>query len=392
MRPLEGLRVLDLTAALSGPFCTMILADYGAEVIKIEPPEGEMGRGMTPIDTKSGESGFFCNVNRNKKGVTLNLKEEKARELFYDLVKDADIVVENYKGGVTKRLKIDYETLRAINPRIIYASGSGFGQTGPITHRPCFDIVAQAMGGMLNLTGYPDQDPVKVGPSVADHVSGIYIATGILLALYHRERTGEGQQVDVSMVDTIFSLLENAIPTYTMTGEIPKRNGNMDMTIQPFDVYSCKDGFVAMGVGSNRMYANLCNTIGHPELIDDPRYTTNNLRVKNYQPHLKAVITAWCEEHTKKEIEDIMDHAGIPCGPVLTVKEAIEHPHIRQREMIIEHVHPTAGAMKLQGCVMKLSATPGGVSQPSPLLGQHNCEVFGLSEEEVRRLKDEGVM
>lgn len=391
-RPLEGLRVLDLTAALSGPFCTMILADYGAEVIKIEPPDGEMGRSITPINGETGESGFFCNYNRNKKGITLNLKNEKALAMFYELVKTADIVVENYKGGVTKRLKIDYETLREINPRLIYASGSGFGQTGPITHRPCFDVVAQAMGGILNLTGYPDQDPVKVGPSIADHVSGIYIAVGVLLALYHRERTGEGQHVDVAMFDTIFSLLENAIPSYTMAGQEIQRNGNADLAIQPFDVYKCKDGFVTIGVGSNRMYATLCNTIGHPELIDDPRYLNNELRVQNYEPYLKDVITSWCTEYTKSEIEAIMDQAGIPCGPVLTIAEAVHHPQILAREMLVHCNHPTEGDIQIQGCVVKMSKTPGAVTRPAPLLGEHSAEILGLNADEIRQLKEEHAM
>ena len=219
----EGLKVIDLTSALNGPQCTMFLADYGAEVIKIEPLGGEQCRTWGPFEEKSGESAFFASFNRNKKGCTLNLKSEKGKQMLYDLVKDADVLVENYKGGVTKKLGVDYETIKKINPNIIYASSSGFGQTGPISHRPCYDIVAQAMGGMLNLTGFKDTAPVKVGPSVADHVSGIYLAVGVMMALYHRERTGEGQMIDVSMQDVIFSILENAIPTYTVAGEIPER-------------------------------------------------------------------------------------------------------------------------------------------------------------------------
>lgn len=391
-KPLEGLKVIDLTSALNGPFCTMILADYGADVIKIEPVNGEQCRTWGPIDEKSGESGFYCYVNRNKKGCTLNLKSEKGREMFYELVKDADILVENYKGGVTKKLKIDYETIKKINPSIIYASGSGFGQYGPITHRPCYDIVAQAMGGMVNLTGFKDTDPVKVGPSVADHVAGIYLAVGVLLALYNREKTGVGQQVDVAMFDTIFSLLENALVNYTMGGFIPERNGNVDPSISPFDVFDCKDGFVALGVGNDRLFEKFCHTIGHTELLEDPRYETNDLRCKNYIPDLQNLIRGWCNNYTKKEIEDIMDKAGIPCGPVLNVKEAIEHPHIQARDMMVHCEHPTAGDLYFQGCVMKLSETPGSVETPSPLLGQHNQEVFGITKEEEEQLKAEGVL
>lgn len=391
-KALEGLKVVDLTSALNGPFCTMILADYGADVIKIEPVGGEQCRGWGPIDEDSGESGFYCYVNRNKKGVTLNLKTEKGKKLFFDLVKDADIVVENYKGGVTKKLGIDYEAVKKVNPSIIYASGSGFGQYGPMTHRACYDIVAQAMGGMINLTGFKNDDPVKVGPSVADHVAGIYLSVGVLLALHNREKTGQGQLVDVSMFDTIFSLLENALVNYTVGGFIPQRNGNIDPSIAPFDVYHCQDGFIAVGVGNNRLFEKFCKVIGHEELLEDPRYATNDLRCRNYIPDLQNIIREWCKPYTKKEIENMMEEVGVPCGPVLDVKEAIEHPHIQAREMMVHCEHPTAGDQYFQGCVVKLSETPGTVDTPAPLLGQHNAEIFGLSEDEVMELSKEGVI
>ena len=388
----EGLKVVDLTTALNGPFCTMFLGDYGADVIKIEPVGGEQSRSWGPIDEKSGESGFYGFVNRNKKGCTLNLKSEKGLEMFYELVKDADVLVENYRGGVTERLKIDYDTIKKINPNIIHVSGSGFGQYGPITHRPCYDIVAQAMGGMLNLTGFKEDDPVKVGPSVADHVAGIYLMVGVGMALYHREKTGEGQHIDVSMFDVIFSLLENAIVNYTMGGFIPERNGNVDPSIAPFDVYACKDGFVALGVGNDKLFNKFANIIGHQELLEDERYKDNVSRCDNYIPDLQNLIREWCADYTKSEIEDIMDEAGIPCGPVLNVKEAIEHPHIQARDMMVHCEHPTVGDMYFQGCVIKLSETPGEVETAPPLVGQHNREVFGLSEEEEKTLIEEGVL
>ncbi|WP_097028637.1 CaiB/BaiF CoA transferase family protein [Clostridium peptidivorans] len=391
-KALQGIKVVDLTSALNGPFCTMMLADYGADVIKIEPVNGEQCREWGPIDENSGESGFYCYVNRNKKGVTLNLKSEKGLQMFYDLVKDADVLVENYKGGVTKKLGIDYESVKKVNPTIIYASGSGFGQYGPITHRPCYDIVAQSMGGMVNLTGFKDGNPVKVGPSVADHVAGIYLTVGVLIALYDRKNTGKGQHVDVAMIDTIFSLLENAIVNYTVGGFIPERNGNVDPSISPFDIYECKDGFVALGVGNDRLFQKFCLTIGQEELLEDPRYKTNVLRCENYIPDLQNLIRDWCKNHTKSEIEGVMDESGIPCGPVLNIKEAIEHPHIQAREMMVHCEHPTAGDQYFQGCVIKLSETPGSVETSSPLLGQHNAEVFGLTEEELKKLSSEGVI
>jgi CoA:oxalate CoA-transferase len=391
-KALAGLKVVDLTTALSGPFCTMFFADYGADVIKIEPVDGEQCRTWGPFDEKSGESGFYCYTNRNKKGGTLNLKSEKGLQMLYDLVKDADFLCENYKGGVTKKLKIDYETIKKINPSIIYVSGSGFGDDSPISYRPCYDIVAQAMGGILYLTGFPDSDPVKVGPSVADHVSGIYQAVGALIALHHRNMTGEGQHVDVAMFDTVFSMLETAIPYYTMNGVINERNGNIDPSIAPFDVYPCKDGFVALGVGNDRMWKKFCNTIGKPELLEDELFTTNDLRVKNYKNGLMGIIRNWAKDYTKKELEDMMDEAGIPCGPVLNIKEAIEHPHTVAREMIVHVNHPTVGDMAFQGVVAKLSETPGTVDTPSPILGQHNCEIFGLTESEAAKLHEEGVI
>lgn len=391
-KALKGLKVVDLTSALSGPFCTMFFADFGADVIKIEPVTGDQCRFWGPIDEESGESGFYAYINRNKKGCTLNLKTEEGLQMFYDLVKDADFVCENYKGGVTKKLKIDYDTLKEINPKLIYVSGSGFGQTSPLSDRPCYDIVAQSMGGIVNLTGFTDTDPVKVGPSVADHVSGIYQMVGALIALHYREKTGKGQLVDVAMVDTIFSLLENAIPNYTMTGVIPERNGNIDPSIAPFDIYHCKDGFVAVGVGNNNLWRKFCKVLGREDLIEHEKYATNELRSQNYEPELKKIIGDFVLNYTKKEMENMMADAGIPCGPVLNIEEAINHPQIQSREMMVHVEHPTAGDMYFQGVVPKLSETPGTVEEPSPLLGQHNREIFGLTEEEEKRLQDLGVI
>ena len=392
MKALEGLKVLDLTSALNGPFCTTLLADNGADVIKFEPPAGEQCRSWGPLDEKSGESGFYAFLNRNKKGCTLNLKNEKAREMFYELVKDADAVVENYRPGVTKKLGVDYETLKKINPSIIYASGSGFGQYGPISHRPCYDIVAQSMGGMVNLTGFKDTPPVKVGPSVADHVAGIYLCVGFLMALYHREKTGEGQHVDVAMMDTIFTLLENSIVKTTMDGIIPQRQGNVDPSIAPFDIYETSDGYIALGVGNDRLFRNFCDVIGRPDLPDNPLYLTNDLRCQNYEGGLQDIISEWTKTRTKAELEKVFDEAGIPCGPVLDMKEAIEHPQIQAREMMVHMEHPTIGEMYFQGCPIKLSATPASIDTPAPLLGQHNKEIFNLDDEAYENLKAEGVL
>lgn len=395
LKALDGLKVLDLTHAYNGPFCTTILADNGADVIKIESPSGDQCRTWGPMDEKSGESGFYAFLNRNKKGVTLNLKSEEGKRIFLELVKDADVVVENYRSGVMKKLGLNYEVLKEINPGIVYAAGSGFGQTGPLSNRPCYDIVAQSMGGMVNLTGFPDSVPTKVGPSVADNVTGIYLCVGVLMALYNKEKTGLGQAVDVAMLDTIFSLLENAIVIETMTGKTPQRQGNIDPSIAPFDIYKVTDGFVAIGVGNDKLWAKFCDVIGRSDLVSEEKFLTNDARCQNYNPELKDIIGEWAKDKTKKQLEEMFDKAGIPCGPVLDMKEAIEHPQIQAREMMVHMDHPTIGKMYFQGVPVKLSRTPGSVDSPAPLLGQHNEEIYarlGISKEKVKSMKENGII
>lgn len=394
-KALEGFKVLDLTHAYNGPFCTTLLADNGAEVIKIESPKGDQCRAWGPIDPKSGESGFYAFLNRNKKGVTLNLKSEEGRNIFFNMVKGADVVVENYRPGVMKKLGIEYDVLKKYNPRIILASGSGFGQYGPIHDRPCYDIVAQSMGGMVNLTGFANEPPVKVGPSIADNVTGIYLCVGVLMALLNRERTGQGQMVDVAMLDTIFSILENAIVINTLTGQIPHRQGNIDPSIAPFDIYKAKDGYVALGVGNDKLWSRFCEVIEKPELVKDEKFLTNDSRCKNYDPELKNIIAEWVKDKTKKELDDMFDKAGIPCGPVLDMEEAINHPQIQAREMMVHINHPTIGEMYFQGVPIKFSRTPGSVDTPAPLLGQHNEEVLGkmgISKERLNDMKSKGII
>ena len=392
MKVLEGLTVLDLTHAYNGPFCTALLADNGAEVIKIEPLSGDQVRNWGPIDKKSGESGYFAFLNRNKKGATLNLQSEEGKELFYKLAKTADVVVENYRVGVTKKLGIDYETLRAMNPRIVYASGSGFGQYGPLSHRAAYDVVAQSMGGMVNITGFPDSPPTKVGPSIADSATGVHLCLGIVMALYNRERTGEGQHVDVAMFDTIFSLLENAVVTTTLTGEIPERRGNSANDISPFDIYKATDGYIAIGVGNDKLFAKFCNAIGMPDMALNPLYLTNIARIENYKSSLQGIIQEWVGSKSKDTVEKILEEAGIPCGPVLNMQEAIDHPQIIAREMIVDIKHPIIGDMRIPGCPIKFSRTPGKVEMPAPLLGQHNKEVFGLTDEQLDMYKQKGII
>jgi len=391
-KALAGVKVVDLTTALSGPFGTMFFADYGAEVIKVEPVNGDQSRKWGPFEEKSKEGAYYVLVNRNKKGVTLNLKSEKGLEMFYDLIKDADIIWENYRGGVTKNLKIDYETVKKFNPDVIYVSGSGFGQTGPLSQRPCYDIIAQSMGGFLGITGFPDSFPVKAGPSLADTVSGMYQVIGALIALFHKQRTGQGQLVDVSMMDSMFSLLDSAVLAYTMSGKIADRIGNLSPSVAPFDLYKCKDGYVTIAIANDSFWPKLCNAVGREDLIEDPEFKTNDLRFKNYNLKLKKILQDWTIQYTKKEIDDIMEKFGIPSGSVLNIKEVVEHQQIKARDMLVHCKHPTAGDLYFQGVVAKLSKTPGSVDFPSPTLGQHNKEIFGLSDEEMRELQNNGII
>lgn len=389
VRALDGIRIIDLTTAYSGPFCTMHLADHGAEVIKVEyPGAGEQSRTWGPF--KDGKSGYYNFLNRNKKGMTLNLKHENGKQILRELVKQADVLVENFKVGTMEKLGLGYEELRAINPRLIYASISGFGLTGIYAARPCYDIVAQAMSGIMTITGFPGNPPTKTGPSIGDNYTGTYLALGIMLALFHRERTGHGQKVDVSMLDTLFSVLENAVITYTLAGETPKQIGNADPGIAPFDVFAAQDGYIAVGVGTSAQWTRLCEAMNREDLINDDKYNTNQKRVKNYEPELRKIVSQWIKTYTRQEVEELLVAAGICVGPVLNVAEAANNPQIKAREMIVDIDTPELGKISIPGVPIKLEVSPGGVFKAAPTLGENNSEILaslGYSPENIEELK-----
>lgn len=391
---MDGIRIIDLTTAYSGPFCTMNLADHGAEVIKVEfPRTGEQSRTWGPF--KNGKSGYFNFLNRNKKGITLNLKHEKGKQILTELIRHADVIVENFKVGTLEKLGLGYDVLKAVNPKLIYASISGFGLTGGYCRRPCYDIVAQAMSGIMTITGFPGNPPTKVGPSIGDNYSGTYLALGIMLALFHRERTGQGQKVDVSMVDTLFSVLENAVITNTLTGEVPGQIGNADPSIAPFDVFKAKDGYLAIGVGTSLQWERLCQVMNREDLIHDERYNTNQKRVENYEPDLRGIVSEWVGGFSRQEMEELLAEAGICVGPVLNVGEAVNHPQIRARDMVVELDTPELGRIAIPGVPVKLSATPGKVTKAAPTIGEDNEEILlrlGYSPEERETLRREGVI
>ena len=394
-KPLEGVRVLDLTQAYSGPFCTMNLADHGAEVIKIERPRsGDQTRGWGPI--KNDYSGYYAYINRNKKGITLDLRSEEGKEIFRELLKTADVVCENYKVGVMERLGFSYEEMKKINPRIIYGSISGFGLEGELAKRPAYDIVAQAMSGMMSVTGYPDMPPCKIGPSIGDNYSGAYLAMGILMALYQREKTGEGQRLDVAMMDTLFSVMENFVVEYTIDGKTPHRAGNQDPSIAPFDSFHAKDGDFVMGCGTDDMFAKLAGAMGKPELAENPLYKTNYLRCVNYTG-LKPIIEEWTGTKTVDELEEIIVGLSIPFGNILTIPEAAEHPQTKIRNMLWDVYQPGMNeTIRIPGTPIKMHGQEDKCQKASPQLGEDNesvlKEILGYSDEKIASLRENGII
>lgn len=394
-RPLEGVRVLDLTQAYSGPFCTFNLADHGAEVIKIEMPgSGDQTRGWGPM--KNDYSGYYSYVNRNKRGMTLNLKTDGGKEIFTELLKTADVVCENYKVGVMERLGFSYERMKEINPRIIYGSISGFGINGPLASRPAYDIVAQAMSGLMSITGFPDCPPTKVGPSIGDNYSGAFLCMGILMALYKREKTGEGSRIDISMMDALFSVMENLVVDYTVTGEVPMRAGNADPSITPFDSFHAKDGDFVMGCGTDKMFVEFCDAIGKPYLYKDPRFDNNYHRSRNYLPVLKQEIEEFTTTKTVAEMEELLISLNIPVGRIQNIKEACEHPQLAARNMLWTVRQPGMDAdFTMPGTPIKIHGEPDGLIKPAPLLGEDNDAILaelGFSDERIAAFKEKGAV
>lgn len=395
-KALDGVRVIDLTHAYNGPFCTMQLADHGAEVIKLEQPGiGDQSRAWEPFKDGCSDSCYFGFLNRNKKGITLNIKDEEGKAIFKELVRNADVVVENFRCGTMEKLGLGYEDLKKINPRIIYASSTGFGQYGPYKDRPAYDVIAQAMGGIMSITGEEGGRPIKVGPGLGDNFTGTYLASAIAMALYCREKTGKGNRIDVAMTDVIFSALENALPFYDIRGEILSRAGNIDPAISPYDTYECEDGYIVCGAGSPKLWSAFCQAIGKPELETDERFKTNVLRTEN-RDLLDDEIHEWSRKLTVAQAEAVFMSNGVPCGPILDIEQIVNHPNTKAREMVVEINHPTIGKMRVQGVTVKFNETPGAVETPAPLLGQHTEEVLtgvlGMSTEAVKALKEKNII
>jgi CoA:oxalate CoA-transferase len=394
--PLEGIRALDVTWVLAGPFASMILCDLGAEVIKVERPSyGDAARTTGPI--VNGESCYFFSINRGKKSVCLDLKAERGKELFLRLVDLSDVVMENFTPGSMDKLGLSYDVLQKRNPRLIYAATSGFGQTGPERLRPALDIVVQGMGGVMSITGEPDGPPVRPGLSLGDIAAGLYTAIGVLAALRERDRSGHGQLVDIAMLDCQVAILENAFIRYFATGELPKPIGTRHPLATPFQAFPTRDGWIVLALswGVENQWELFCATIGRVDLIDDPRFDTAALRTEHHA-ELEPILNEAMRQKTTGEWLREFDAIGLPCGPLNNIAQAAEHPQVLARRMLVEVEHPRIGRLKLPDTPVKLSRTPGGIKGPSPALGQHTYEVLsallGLSAEELDELAVAGVI
>ncbi len=395
MKALEGVRVLDLTRALAGPYCTLMLGDYGADVIKIElPGSGDDTRSWGPPFIGE-ESAYFLSINRNKRSLTLNFKEPKAIEIFHRLIKDSDVVVENFTPGVMSRLGLDYPSVKERNPSIVYCSISGFGQDGPYQSRPAYDQIMQGISGLMSITGEPDGDPQKVGIAVTDIGAGMWAAFAIMAALYHREQHGDGQYIDISMLESQVAWLTYQAAYYFANKEAPKRLGAAHPTLVPYQAFMSQDGkFINVAVGSERIWERFCRGIQREDLRDNPDFATNGDRVRNRSTLVPLLQEHFLARPVQKWVEDLQA-VNVPAGPINDLADVFSDPQVLHRQMLLEMPHPTLGSIKQTGLPLKFSATPGGLDRHPPLLGEHNLEILkglGYSDAEVEQLAESSVI
>jgi len=387
---LSGIRVLDLSRVLAGPFCTMLLGDMGAEIIKIEVPgQGDDSRRYPPFIGQ--ESAYFMNLNRNKKSIVLNLKESGAKEIFLNLIKRSDVILENFRPGTMEKLGLGYDTLKAQNPDIVYSCISGFGHTGLYKDLPGYDIIGQAMGGIMSITGWPDSPPTRTGTAIADVLGGLCACIGILTSLLAIRNGRSGQKVDISLVDSVVSAMETIIQIYLVENRIPQRTGNRYEFIYPYDTFKASDGWVIIAVGNNKLWQDFCSAINRLDLVDQDEFKDNYDRVKAHK-EVKRIVEGWTEKKSVKEIVDFFLSKQIPCAPLYTVKDVVEDKHIAvARRMIREVEHPVAGKMKVVGSPINLSETPAEIRSPAPLLGEHTelvlKDILNLTEAQIDELK-----
>jgi crotonobetainyl-CoA:carnitine CoA-transferase CaiB-like acyl-CoA transferase len=405
MGQLSHVRVLDLSRVLAGPWAGQILADLGADVIKVERPgAGDDTRGWGPPflrdqnGAETGEAGYYLAVNRGKRSITVSLDKPEGQAIIRELAASSDIVLENFKAGTLARYHLAYEDLKAVNPKIIYCSVTGFGQTGPRRDQAAYDFMIQAMGGLMSITGerdgMPGGGPQKVGLPIVDLMSGMYAAVSVLAALAGRATTGQGVHIDVAMLDVLVATLSNQAMNYLVSGIVPQRTGNAHPNIQPQDVFACSDGDMAVAVGNDRQFMKFCDVLGLPKLAAEERFAKNAGRVRNLTA-LRPLLDARLRQKTRKEWVSALDVAGVPAGPINTIPEVFDDPQVKFRGMVSESPHPLSGTVPQVGSPMRFGETPGPQARPPPLLGEHNLEVYremGFSDEKLAELKRLGVI
>jgi crotonobetainyl-CoA:carnitine CoA-transferase CaiB-like acyl-CoA transferase len=374
MQSLQGIRVLDLSRVLAGPYCTMVLGDLGADVIKVEPPEGDETRAWGPPFAE-GESAYFLCVNRNKRGIVINLKTDEGKKILRDLALQSDVLVENFRPGTLEKFGLDFATLHELNPRLIYCSITGFGQTGSMRDKPGYDFMIQALGGLMSITGEPEGEPMKTGVAVVDLFAGQNAIIAILAALQARTLTGQGQHLDIALFDSQLGWLANVASNYLISGKLPKRYGNAHPNIVPYQSFQASDGWFAIAVGNDRQFVRLCEMLGKPELGSDERFATNSARVQNRAEIIEMLISIFRTESVSEWLRKL-DEAEIPCGPINNFEQVFSMPNVQEREMLLKMNHPTIGELPLVGSPLKMSDTPVEYRLPPPLMGEHTEEVL----------------
>lgn len=374
MQPLQGIRVLDLSRVLAGPYCTMVLGDLGAEVIKVEPPEGDETRGWGP-PFAGGESAYYLCVNRNKRDIVINLKTDEGKAVLRELAMQSDVLVENFRPGTLEKFGLDFATLYALNPKLIYCSITGFGQTGSMKDKPGYDFMIQALGGLMSITGEPDGEPMKTGVAVVDLFAGQNAIIAILAALQARTLTGEGQHLDIALFDSQLGWLANVASNYLISGKLPKRHGNAHANIVPYQSFQASDGWFAIAVGNDRQFVRLCELLGSPELAVDEKFSTNSARVQN-RAEIIPILASIFKTDSVSEWLRKLDEAEIPCGPINNFEQVFSMPQVKEREMLVQMQHPTIGTLPLVGSPLKMSATPVEYRLPPPLMGEHTEEIL----------------
>jgi formyl-CoA transferase len=392
---LENIVVIDLSRVLAGPYCTMMLGDMGADVIKVEVPgQGDDTRHWGPPFAQGGESAYFLCANRNKRSITINLKSERGRQILVDLIKKGDILVENFRAGTLESWGLSYQDLQRIRPGLIYCTITGYGYTGPYRHRPGYDFVIQAQGGIMSITGPADGEPYKVGVAIADITAGLFACNAILASLYNSQQTGEGHRIDISLLDSQVAWLANVASNYLISAERPGRHGNAHPSIAPYQTFKASDGYFALGIGNDNQWLKFCNELGKNEWAIDERFKTNADRIEN-KDALITIMNTMFEQHDVNYWLSRLKDIGIPCAPINTIDRVFDDPQVQAREMQLKINHPTAGPISLVGSPLKIPTSPTQVRLPPPLLGEHTDDILyelGYDMEAVKSLRASGVV